>query len=260
MKSHQAKSVTWGKIESEFNGVSGEMYRPGEVLKENIKKRVKKSMQRKNVTLVGLVVVLPSNQYLLKSIQRSKKYWALELKADYQSLMVMQRFNTKVAKHKAILMVSPQSHTLKKKYHKITTLSINCFVEHEEDCEPNEVIRLVMVNDDPSTQLDSDENHENYENTKIAEQHGITSRVSQWADDKSQLEVSKNKFLEKEDELKLQFMREKHEVELELMKKKAAHEIQLMEEESGRVEAIQKKKKFVIANILFYFTIIVPVY
>ncbi|KAK9751751.1 hypothetical protein QE152_g4855 [Popillia japonica] len=144
--------------------------------------------------------------------------------------------------------------------------------EHEEDCEPNEVIRLVMVNDDPSTQLNSDENHENYgsiinvnipstnqvsentnwakytpkmlktvkskalginnrKNTKIAE-HGITSRVSQWADAKSQLEVSKNKFLEKKHELKLQFMREKHEVELELMKKKAAHEMKLMEEES----------------------------
>ncbi|KAJ8932262.1 hypothetical protein NQ314_014800, partial [Rhamnusium bicolor] len=44
-RTHQGKTKCWDKIETEFNGASGEVFRPKDVLRkkyENIKKRVKR--------------------------------------------------------------------------------------------------------------------------------------------------------------------------------------------------------------------------
>ncbi|KAJ8933289.1 hypothetical protein NQ314_014117 [Rhamnusium bicolor] len=73
----------------------------------------------------------------------------------------------------------------------------------------------------------------------------INDTVSQWAEAKSQLEESKNKYLHKEQQLKLQFMKEKHETEIKLMTANAELDMRLRQEEHNvkmEILEIQKRK------------------
>ncbi|KAI4467421.1 hypothetical protein MML48_2g00006255 [Holotrichia oblita] len=140
MKSHQVKSVTWGKIESEFNGLSGEMYRPREVLKKNedIKKRVTKKYAEEKCyarrTGGG-----PPKQSIFTEVDTAVKE------------ILGTRIEGRLSEFDGDAEIQYEGSKIQ-----------GDIDEHEEDCEPNEVIKLVMVNEDPSTQLDFDENHENY--------------------------------------------------------------------------------------------------
>ncbi|KAK9739322.1 Myb/SANT-like DNA-binding domain [Popillia japonica] len=182
MKSHQAMSVTWEKIESEFNGLSGEMYRPREVLKkkyENIKKRVKKQYAEEKCyarrTGGG-----PPKQSIFNEVDTAvKEILGTRIEgrlSEFDGDAEIQYEGNKTQGDIASISPGPymeedehEEDCEPKPYMEEDEHEEDCepnevirLDEHEEDCEPNEVIRLVMVNDDPSTQLDSDENHENY--------------------------------------------------------------------------------------------------